>query len=80
MAVKNLNLLFLAACLFFQSFVSISAAKKDDSEGKCVMFDSCGQDPDLTNKCLNCHYDGAPKKLNDNYAYEKLYEACPHFK
>ena len=85
MAVNNQKsfLLFLASVLFFLqcSFVLISAAKKDEnSEGKCVMFDSCGEDPDLAGKCLNCHYDGAPLKLKDNNAYEKLYEACPHFK
>ena len=66
--------------VIFLSLVFVVISAQEYGQGKCIWFDSCGKDPDRPDKCLNCYYDGAPKKLDGSDAYRKLYEACPHFK
>jgi Niemann-Pick C1 protein len=61
------------------SLCSLSQAY--ESKGHCVWYDVCGPDPELSSPsnphCLNCHYEGQAKKLDQEFEY-LVKEACPH--
>ncbi|XP_071519627.1 NPC intracellular cholesterol transporter 1-like [Panulirus ornatus] len=66
--VRSAILLLLSVCSLVQG---------QDSDGKCVWYGQCGQNPD-TGYPANCPYDGPPKAL-DPKVINVLASACPEF-
>jgi hypothetical protein len=60
----------------------VEAQEIEEIEPHCIWHDSCGFDPDpeRSDKCLNCAYDGPARQLSNTSYYSVLFEACPHFR
>ncbi|XP_050411924.1 NPC intracellular cholesterol transporter 1 [Patella vulgata] len=66
---------YLLVYLLLASLVEEINSVRDDN-GQCIWYDTCGQDP-LTDKTLNCVYNGPAKQLNGTTGLKILQKYCP---